>query len=314
MRWFLPSAVLVAVLALLAPAMASADAYGDRIASEVARTNVWLNTAAYAPPVYDEWSTACGLQKVAMRDWVYSQTIQSRWMAVPLPCYFAASPGSDQEAVLRWHGAKPAGTYDYYEFWGANWGWDSTDNAYEWRARWGGAANTTELPTVNGVRVWPGGMGTQASGIAFIPGLILVSELQAGVIPHVVGLEVPEACGTIHPPATRTDGGGTMATNPYCMEYGTLLKFPAGYPCTWTGSTSFARVVCRAMRDYGAMVTDQTRDTVAMRGENYHRPYAPWGSTDPYQAFFQPCSGWGCSPDKFNQFYGFPWGALTRAN
>lgn len=301
-----------ALLALgLMAGTAQADDYGTRVAAEVARTNVWVNTASYTPPVYDEWSTACGLQRVTMKGWVYSQTIQDRWNAVPLPCYFKASPGTDQEAVLRWHGSS---SLDYYEFWGAHW-----ECCGGWYARWGGGADETELKVdASGVRTWPSGMGTQASGIAFIPGLLMLSELQAGRIGHVVAMEVPEACGYYQPPAARTDGWGTMATNTHCLPYGTLLKLPPTAVAA-PGASTFARMIVQAAKDYGLMVTDQTHDTVAFRGENWHRPYAPWGSTNPYIAVFDgktcdQAGGYKGCPDKLNQLAGVPWGQLYKAN
>lgn len=326
--------VLVTVAAgLVLAAPAHADQVGERIAAEVERTNAYLNTEEYTPTVFHEWSTACGRdQKVYLRQtddpaaqWPYEWswppgTLVQRMEAdgVPLPCFFEPSAGSDQESVLFWHGS---GARDYYEFWGAHWK-RRYDGSWGWSTRWGAAVDDAELGVdpASGVRYFRDGQGTQASGIAFFPGVITVEDLERGRIDHVVALQVPEACGweDLRWPAQRTDGWGSMATNPHCVPYGVHVKLPASAQAPeW--ASRFVKILVQAAKDYGLVVTDQTRWTVAARAENWKRPYAPWGWRNPYPSLMVGpwCDDhpdwWSCYPDKFNAFGGFPWAELEVA-
>lgn len=316
-----PAKLAVGVLAglvLLVAGAASArgDGYGQRLQALSDAHDSWFQFSSYTPTRFEEWSTGCGAEYVERHGWQdtgnpVAPIIQARWTQVPLPCYFAASPGTDQEAALIWHGPRAAGQYQYCEFWGMQW------NAAEaWHARWGGCANNSEfIPGPGSIRAWPQGMGVQGSGVAFFPGTITVADLQRGRINHVVQVEVPEACGTFTAPAQRTDGHGTLASNPNCFPYGVVVKAPAGASCG-AGGTAFCRVLLQAVKDYGLMATDQTHNTLAVRFENYRRPYASWGSGNPYVPFMSgsDCdkSQWKGCGNRLNQMYGFPWAQLYR--
>lgn len=325
----------LALLALLTvPAAAHADPVGQRIADEVARTNAFVNTEVFTPAVYHDWTTACGqdqsvyLHQTSDPDaqWPYEwswppDTLVQRMEhdGVPLPCYFEPSAGSDQEAVLFWHGNKAHGERDYYEFWGAHWK-RRYDGTYGWSTRWGAAVDNEELGTdpASGARYFHDGQGTQASGIAFFPGVITVQDLEQGEIDHVVALQVPEACGweDLRYPAQRTDGWGSMQTNEWCVPYGTRLKLPATAEAPeW--ASRFVHILVQAAKTHGLIVTDQTHWTVSVRAENWKRPYAPWGDKNPYPSLLVGpwCDDhpdwWSCYPDKYNAFNGFPWEQLN---
>jgi hypothetical protein len=308
----------------------AASAYGNavgRLSSEVQRSGVWVNTANYTPPVYRMNSSIpfCWTRVLTNP---FFQGLDLKWRKVPLRCDFQPAGGSDSEAVVMnsgLGGTDPA-VFDYYEFWGAQY------KDLSWQARWGGAADNSEFTVKQGVRAWPtpGGVkyGTQASGIAFVPGLILEPELRAGKIGHVVSLLVPYSCPTWRSPATRTDG--SAATNPLdkCLQYGTLFKLPADVP---TGALpKVPRLIAEAAKTYGLMVTDQTHSSVAFRAESWQRKWSSWGSgdrwTDPYSSpgGHFGCDGYqsgkavaswaeyDCYPDKDHLFRQFPWDKLVE--
>jgi hypothetical protein len=308
--------VLLALLALLLAAQAAqADQYGERLQALSDAHDSWFNFSSFSPTRFEAWSTACAPEYVERFGWQDSgnpvaPVIQSRQTKVPLPCFFGSSSGSDQEASLIWHGAKQPGQYDYCDFWGMAWDWP-----YAWHDRWGGCADDSEMiPGPGRIRAFPYGMGVQGSGIAFFPGTITVSDLARGRIDHAVQVEVPEACGTYAPPAQRTDGSGTLDSNPNCFPYGVLVKAPQSASCV--DGTWFCRVLLQAAKDYGLMATDQTHDSIVLRFENYRRKYAPWGDSNPYAQYMSGAdcdkSQWRGCGNRLNQMYGFPWASLYR--
>jgi hypothetical protein len=301
-----PAVVLVFVLMFAGPA--AADPTGQRLAAETARTSVWVNVDDYTPPVYDVWAPATwGFLPVTQGGWQDANAgpVRATWKSVPLPDYFAPSPGADGEAILRYHGAPHIGTYEYCEFWGFNWTW--------WQgptARWGGCANDSQLIHSGGARSWAKPLGTQASGLAFIPGLLMVEDLTAGRIDHELQIAVPEACGTVRAPATRTDASAsvTPTSSTRCLEYGTLLKLPANQPTT--GLSPLTRMVVEAAKTYGLRVSDQTNCCVVIRAENWKRKYAPWS----WDNGGEPTNAYADLSWDDRLLRNFPWSSLSVAN
>ncbi len=176
----------------------------------------------------------------------------------------------------------------------------------------------------------------QASGLAFVPGVILVSELRSGVIRHAIRITVPTSCSSWVWPATRTDGDASPTGTNDCYEYGTVYKLSATFviPQSWP---NVDRMIVQAAKDYGLVVTDANRYGIGFRFENYERQWAAWspdGSVvDPYMDpsrtdlnLFQ-CpnpANWSCYPDANNLFHPFTqivapnhqtfWQALVQVN
>jgi hypothetical protein len=323
------TAVLLAVGSLLAAAApATAD---QKLADTVASSGSWINTSSYTPPLFINYSGTSCMGSVTSDA---STALTARWQNVPLGCSFTASAGSDGEAVVL---DKVTGRT--YEFWRAYKASDGT-----WHARWGGGDDDANFHWSNGVRAWdrPDGVpyGVQASGLAFTPGLITVSDLYAGAIRHPVHLLVPQACATYKPPATSTDAATTM-DQPGCFQYGTIYKLPQGVDISRL--PFIARVIAQAAKDYGLVVSDQTHASVGFRAENWQRDYSWWswairrdGSRiNPYSdpagkaaGFdFFGCDGttsgrpaepgtneWDCVPDRTSLLRDFPWRDLVQVN
>lgn len=317
-------AAFVLVLAVAAPAGADST---TTPASEIARTGgSFMNTGQYTPTFFDMYPTSYACTKdVGLRTaWT---ALANKWKATPLPCFFTVSAGNDGEAVLVDHGLKDGidRTYEFYQAQNGATGYPG------WSARWGGAEPTADFGDGGeGIKVWPvtdGGAhyGVQASGLAFNGTVIRVKEFQAGLIPHAIGLEVPEACFSFVPPATRHDGAVSY-DSANCIQYGSKWRLPAGYDCSTLGRRA-TRTICAAARDYGFVVSDQTHYQVGMRAENWKRPWASWGGgstqVDPYRDPTHPelnlfeCPDpvtYQCYPDQNNMFKYFPWGSLARVN
>jgi hypothetical protein len=270
----------IAYAAIAAPARAQ-DPMDGRLAAEVQRAGTWSNDTEFTPLVYDTARPgAQGFRKVELRGWWPHPEIIATWDAVAIPDGFRGSPGSDQEVVLRYHGPAHRGTYRFCEFWGFHWE-DAAGTAFELDdgsrtpvARAGGCDNYRNSATRTATKWWPYPLGVQASGARFLPGIVTAEDWTSGVIDHEVDIVVPEACGTFRAPAVRTDGWGTPAENPACLEYGTLYRLPAGTDCNptgWWGGPGNARaavLVCRAARRYGLRITDRNLCCVTVRYEN----------------------------------------------
>lgn len=250
--------------------------------------------------------------------------LQDRWLDVPVPDYFAASLGTDLEAVILDNQNGKT-----YEFWKMR---EDYSVFPGWSARWGGGADDSEFTQAYGVRAWPtpGGvkLGTQASGIAFTPGVIRWRDLVAGVADHPMQIVLPKACTTFVYPATRQDGVGGAD----CVPYGTRFGLPASvdvdairsttrwcgpgrvYNGAWIGRTlqealaagwdstaltcpmtPLAEVIAKSIQQHGAIATDQNNSDVSFRLENWQRPHPPWApasdvAVNPYGPYFG-CDG-----------------------
>ena len=297
--------------------LAAPAAADERLAAEVERTNIWVNTDQYTPPIYEvtDASKPC-VTDVRHRhiDGSIMPELEQRWRRAPLPCSILPSGGSDAEAVVM---NRTGEGLDYYEF------WILRREGRDWAAAWGGAANDRAFRWWDGTRAWndpAGQFGTQASGIAFVPGVVRVAELQAGRIDHPVQLVVPQACRTWRAPATRTDN---EAGGKHCFEYGTRYELPDDVDIS--GLPRLARTIAQAAKDHYLVVTDQSGSTLAIRAENWRRPGAQWGEENPYPNAFG-CDGraengralrpgqeeYDCYPDKRNLFRDFPWRELRE--
>lgn len=143
-----------------------------------------------------------------------SSTLTAKWQNVPLPPGWVPSTGSDHTLVVRnGTGVGP----EYMESWVTRL---NPSNSH-WTGEWGGGESLTTLTDSDGLKVWPYPYGTSASGIALYPGLVMLSDLQAGVIDHPLHFYVRVACGH-KAPANRDDG--KCWADP--VEYGAKFKLP----------------------------------------------------------------------------------------
>ena len=291
----------LAVLAgALGIALISAPARADqRLAATTAVVPVYGNVDAYTPPIYEmgPGSYPCW-QAVGLGTGDVHLTQQLA--NVPLPCYIQPSRGTDGEVVVI-DRSRPGEPW-LFEGWQMRW-----EN--QWVINWGGYEPVSRFNQTAWGWVWPAASsnyGVQASGFAFVPGVITVSELANGVIPHAIHLTVPYAGDEPVPPATRSDQGAVPVGTHDCYQYGTAYKLPASFtiPATWPRAV---RAIAIAARDHGVVITDQNHYGVGFRFENYVRPWAWWSATgavvDPYRDLDGP------SLNLFECPQGDPWGA-----
>lgn len=283
---------LAAVLVLAAPA--AADEMDGRLAGQVERTSQcgagdwggpcgWVNVEAYGPVFFRVHSPGSwGPLTVHDRD---TGEVEQNLVDVPIPDYAAQGPWRSTEDP--WRADLAAVFIDHTgpetrvcEVWNLEWPW--------WlgpTARHGGC-----MPYEPGesARAFPWPMGSQASGLRYVDGVVTVAEWRAwldhGAVPdHELQVAVPLACRTFREPANRSDGGNWAEPgNSDCIEYGTLYGLPAGYDppdcrtrqvdgCIWS---RFVLLAIAIAREHGIRVSDQTGYSVIARVENPGRLYA----------------------------------------
>lgn len=94
--------------------------------------------------------------------------------------------------------------------------------------------------------------GARASCITLPAGLILHSELEAGVIPHALLMVVPWLSNKFVFPARKSDGGDA---DPNAYPMGTRLRLPANVVIDPNWSP-LVKAMAVAARDYGVVIVD----------------------------------------------------------
>ena len=122
--------------------------------------------------------------------------------------------------------------------------WQATKSGDQWSASWGGVNNLDGSG-------W-GGAGT-GSGASRLAGVIRLSEIAAGDIPHALALQTNNACGTFRPPALVSDGKSTRAD---CIPQGARLQLDPALDLSELDLTPGELAVATAMQRYGGYVMD----------------------------------------------------------
>lgn len=191
---------------------------------------------------------------------------------VPIPPGAVVDSSSDSSLVV-W---QPS-THTYWEMWVASPGQagqvDPQGRPCDWVAYGGGRMEDSQssLGTYrdNPPRerwMW----GHTATGLPLAGGVITPEEWNAGEIPHTLHMVVGNAqSGTFLSPAHRTDG---TIDDPTWIPEGARVRLPADTDCAGMNpdrATSNlqkgAFALCKALRDYGALITDKTGFGVTLR-------------------------------------------------
>lgn len=235
---------------------------------------VWaFNAHTWSSPVYQvgpatprlRWtfSDCLGLPELAP---VIADTLSS----VPTPPDMLVSQGTDNEVAIY----QPS-TDTYWDFWRAE-----QDADGNWSACWGGKIeNYSRNP---GIFTNP--LGAVATGLPLGAFLIRIEELRRGRIDHAINiLTVRVRANCISWPANRNDGNTEGVDFP-CE--GQRFRLDPTFDVR-TLSSPGARIVARAMQEYGLIMTDKA-GSLATQAED-PRPYmARNGGVDPYDEFFDP--------------------------
>jgi hypothetical protein len=155
---------------------------------------------------------------------------------IPIPGTATASSGSDGALVVVDTSARRV-----YELWQA-----AKDSQGAWTASFGGVSS------LDGPG-W-GGAGTGA-GASRLAGVIRMSEIAAGLIPHALALQVDNSCaGVFRAPAIKTDG---TASRSDCIPEGALIRLDPSVDLATLALSPAERAVGKALQEYGGYVVDR---------------------------------------------------------
>jgi hypothetical protein len=178
---------------------------------------------------------------------------------VPVPAGAAASSGSDG-AIVFWNPV----TGDEWGFW--RWsdvdGQASAENGYHYNTRWSGR--------------FFDGLAGRGAGIPYLAGLVRPWEVNAGRIDHAIAFAYAWPSPESVYPASKSDGRGVRGTD---LPEGTRLQLdPALTDADFQqmGLSAAARVVARALQEYGMIVIDNSGSTKIMLEDDLT---AHWGAT-----------------------------------
>ena len=241
---------------------------------EQANFGTWaINTDTYSTPIF-----YAGRYTPVQR-WTFSDclnmpqlgpVIADSFAAVPTPPDLIASQGTDESTTIY----QPS-TDTYWDFWRAE-----KDASGHWSACWGGKIeHYSKNP---GIFANP--LGATATGLPLGAFTIRISELQRGYIDHAINLvTVRTRAGCFSWPATRDDGN-TPGSDIPCE--GQRFRLDPSFDVNTLYSPA-ARIIARAMQQYGLILTDKGGAVVTYAEDP--RPYlAAHGGTDPYQPLMDP--------------------------
>lgn len=243
-----------------------------------------INTDTYSAPIYyvdrdtprQKWTFSDCLDKPQLAP-VIADTLAS----VPTPPNMLVSQGTDGAVAIY----QPS-TDTYWDFWRA-----AKDANGHWSACWGGKI---EHYTANpGIFANP--LGATATGLPLGAFLIRVDELSSGHIDHAINFNTVRTRADCHSwPATRDDGNTPGADIP-CE--GQRFRLDPTFDVN-TLRDPAARIIARAMQQYGLILTD-TGGALVTQAED-PRPFeARNGSVDPYDLLFDPT---GTYPESLSRY------------
>jgi hypothetical protein len=216
--------------------------------------------------------------------------LQQTFGSVPVPATAQPAAGPDAHMTV-W---QPS-TDKLWEFFKAS------KQADGWHASFGGAMNNAaESPGYFDTSSWPGlsqpVWGATATSLPVIAGTIMISELQAGVIPHALAMNIPWAKpNTYSLPAQRTDGA---STDPNAIPEGARFRLDPRVDIDSLNLPPMTRMMAKAAQTYGMIVRDQTGHAISFFAENPAQY-----PTNPYTS----PGGFFGGPDPTAVMKAFPW-------
>jgi hypothetical protein len=187
----------------------------------------------------------------------------------------------------------------------------STDHLWEffkarklgdgWHASYGGAmSNASASPGYYDASSWPGlsqpTWGATASSLPAIAGTVMIEELNAGVIPHALAMNIPWAKPKAYSwPAQRTDG---RSTDPNAIPEGARFRLDPRVDIDKLNLPPMTRMMAKAAQTYGMIVRDQTGHAISFFAENPGQ-----SGTNPYTG----PEGFYRGPDPNAVMRSFPW-------
>jgi len=231
--------------------------------------------------------------RVALDPGSWKATLQQTFEAVPIPAN--AVPGGGPDAHMTIYQPSTDRLWELFK---------AAKQADGWHASFGGAMSSTSTsPGYYNAASWPGLSGSfwgaTATSLPVIAGTMMLGELNAGVIPHALAMDIPYALPKTYSwPAQRTDGA---STDPNAIPEGARFRLDPKLDIDALNLPPMTRMMAKAAQRYGIIVRDQTAHAISFFAENPNQQTAdPYGTPT---GFFG-----GTYPNPVMQ--GFPWGSL----
>ena len=122
-----------------------------------------------------------------------------------------------------------------------------------WQATHDGEKWTTAFAAVNSLHGSGWGGAATGSGASRLAGVVRISEIAAGEIPHALALQSNNACPTFRPPALKSDGTSTRSD---CIPEGARLQLDPSLDLDALKLKPGELAVARAMQRYGGYLMD----------------------------------------------------------
>jgi hypothetical protein len=262
-RLFAPNSVWNASLAPDAPLDPASGVLVNTLRKTVAQNmsagwGPWIGTDGTSPLYVVPATEPTVRVKLDQGSW--NVALQQALDAVPVPANAQPAAGPDGHLTI-W---QPS-TDRLWEFFQAR------KLADGWHASYGGAmANASRSYGYYDASSWPGlsqpSWGATASSLPVIAGTIMISELQAGVIPHALAMNIPFAKPKTYSwPAQRTDGA---STDPNAIPEGARFRIDPAVDLSQLNMPPMTRMMAVAAQRYGMIVRDQTGHAISFFAEN----------------------------------------------
>lgn len=293
---FAPTSVWNAPLSDTAPIDPSSDSLVKTLTDTVAQNvaagwGPWIetkNTSSYYVVPADQPTV-----RVAFDAASWKATLQQAFEAVPIPPN--AVPGGGPDAHMTIYQPATDRMWELFQ---------ASRQADGWHASFGGAMSSASTsPGYYDAASWPGLSGSfwgaTATSLPVIAGTMMISELNAGVIPHALAMDIPYARPKTYSwPAQRTDG---TSTDPNAIPEGARFRLDPSLDIDALNLPPMTRIMAKAAQRYGIVVRDQTAHAISFFAENPNQLTA-----DPYvgtSGFFG-----GAYPNPVMK--AFPWSSL----
>ncbi len=271
------------------------NAMVQNLVSQTLLAGPWINTRSYSTPLYLVNADTPKVPVTIIQNGqplIYTALYAAAQQGVPVPAEAIPSSGTDGHITIL--DTSSGKLYEFWQFRNVN---------GQWQASWGGMienASTSNgiMPIVTNAQGGREYWGATATSLPVIGGAILLRELAAGVIPHVLAAAIPDPSRAFVYPAERSDGS---ASGTGSIPEGTIFRLPASYVID-PALPPVVRMILTALRDYGMVIRDRA-GAVTFFGEDP----AQYGPGDPYAAYYGGLALW----DVMRKI---PWNQLQVVN
>jgi hypothetical protein len=134
-----------------------------------------------------------------------------------------------------------------------------------WRMRRATEGWATGFGAVNDLDGSGWGGNSTGSGASRLAGVVLISEMERGVIPHALAIQTDNVCAAVYrAPALKTDG---VSRRPDCIPEGTRVRLDPETNLDAFEMTPAERVIATALQTYGGYVMDRSRAAISISFE-----------------------------------------------